>query len=974
MEQGLNPVLQRTFEVVLEGKWAGWMVVCVLIPVLLVASVLLPPISLTERLSSAGHTVLTKTGGSLLDPDGTQLTVPPGAVSGKVQIKFTSVPRADFLGGTAGDQTITEAVPSNLEMKSPLYVFSVRGEMPKEASLSIPIPNDAEPLSTLDLYAWTGQEWQWLPKRIFYEDDLLEAHLSSIPPAVTVMQTIPAVPSVSAPLPVGDALSPKARQILVEAEAEGLNLQSDGIDGQRTIAVASGLLEQPGEGASYIVLPTLRNELDGVIRSDLLNNILVSEELRRNHIEEIVNIAVQNLYPGINVDYRGMEPALRDQFTAFITELSLELHAHHKLLAVTVGTPVQIAEDRWDSGAYDWQAIGEAADSFKVPAIAQADAYVPGGQIEALLGYAVNNVDRYKIQVLLPSYSTDWVGDSVIPGSYADALQLMGGELILQEGRNTFAPGELVTVQLSGGTGGVNFHEQCQSYWFSYANEQGEHTVWLENATSMAHKLDLVGKYNLRGVSIHGLLAEGNDEQIWDVLHEYLNSVTPAADTQFAIVWTVESAVGASLTQEVGSLSEPVFAWAAPQETGQYSISAAISDDGGQTADFEGGRVSFMVSAVETPTPTPTPVPATPTPRPSAGTTQPTPTPAPPVVAAAAVPGTGFNYGIQLARISSTNLGHMNTLGFKWIKLQIRWETMEPEPGSVDWGTLDGAVALANGAGKKLLFSVVTSPHWARARTEGVGPPDDPATLGSFVGAIAQRYCGQVHAIEVWNEQNLQVEWNTGRGISATEYVDLLKVAYNRIKAACPGMIVVSGAPTPTGISDGITAVDDVQYLRQTYQAGLKNYCDAVGVHPSGFDNPPDADWSTWKDDTGFNRHRSFFYSNTIEAYHNVMVQNGDGNKKLWATEFGWASIENVASSPNRGWDYAAFISEQEQADYLVTAFEIARASGYMGVMFLWNLDFSVERGGGWEGSKFSILRPDGAPRPAFNALAAVPK
>ncbi|TKJ30696.1 MAG: hypothetical protein CEE40_04175 [Chloroflexi bacterium B3_Chlor] len=972
MEKALTPSWLRSLEAILEGKWAGWIMVFVVIPALLIASLLLPPIGLAERVLSAGHTTITKAGGSLLDPDGTQLTVPPGAVVDRVQIQFTSVPRADFLEGTAGDQIVAQAIPANLEMKSPLYAFSVRGEMPKEVTLSIPVPNDAEPLATVDLYAWTGREWQWIPKMIFDEDDLLETNLSFIPQAVAVMQTAPLVPSVSAPLPAGKTLPVEARELLVEVEAEALPVQSDGMDGNSTVSVAVGLLEQPGEGTSYIVLPTMRNEMDGIVRRDLTNNILVSEELRRNHVADIVELVVQNLYPGVNLDYRGMDPGLRVQFTAFVTELSQELHAHHKLLAVTVQPPTQIAEDRWETGAYDWQAIGQAVDSFKLPAIARPDAYAPGGQMEALLGYAVNTVDRYKIQVLLPSYSTDWVGDSVAPRSYAETLQLLGGSLILPEGRVTFAPGELITVQLSGGPSAVDFDGQSHSYSFTYTDEQGEHTVWLENATSMAHKLDLVSKYNLKGVSVPGLLAEGNDEQLWDVFQEYLSSVTPAVDTQFAILWTVESAVGASLTQEVGSLSEPVFAWTAPLESGEYSISAAISDDGGQTAGSEGGRVSFVVSE---PTPTPTPPPAdTPTPRPSGGSTQPAPTATPPPPSAPPPPGTGFNYGLQLARVNGSTLGHMNNLGFPWIKLQIRWEHQEPSPGAIDWATLDGVVSLANGAGKKLLFSVVTTPHWARARTEGHGPPDDLATYGNFVGAMAQRYCGRVQAIEVWNEQNLITEWNTGRRISAKEYMSLLKLAYNRIKAACPGMIVVSGAPTPTGVSDGIVAIDDAQYLREMYNNGLKNYCDAVGVHPSGFDKAPDDTSESCRARGDKRCHRSFFFLSTIRAYHNIMVQNGDGNKRLWATEFGWATIENIAASPNPGYEYAATNSEADQAEYLVRSMEIAKQSGYMGVMFIWNLDFAVDVGAWWEGSKFGILRPDGTPRPAYHGLASMPK
>ncbi len=966
MVDGSSTAFLSTLEAVLEAKWGGRIMAFVVIPTLLIASLLLPPIGLAERVLSAGHTAFGQAGGSLLDPDGTQLTVPPGAVSDSVQIQFRSIPRIDFLEGKSGDRAMAEAIPANLEMKSPLYILSARGEIPEAIRISIPVPNDAEPLATVDLYAWTGREWQWVPKRIVQEDDLLETSLSFIPSAVAVMQTTPLVPSVSAPVPAGEILPPQARGILVEVESEAISVQSDGIDGNISVAAPDGLLEQPGEGASYIVLPTLRNEKDGIVRTDLTNNILVSEELRSRHIADIVNLVVQNLYPGINLDYRGMEPALRSYFTAFVSELSQELHAHHKALRVTVGPPVQIAEDRWDTGVYDWQAIGENVDSFALPAIVRADAWAPGGQMEALLEHAVNNVDRYKIVVLLPSYSVDLVGDTPTTMSYAGALQLMGGHLVLPGGRDSFAPGEQVTVQLSGALSTVNFDEQCQSYWFNYIDARGEHTVWLENGTSLAEKLGMVSSYNLKGVSVPGLLEEGNDERVWDVLQEYMNTVTPTVDTEFAIIWSVQSAAGANLSEEVSSLSESSFAWTAPLEGGEYSISAAISDDGGETAWAEGGQVSFLVSE---PTPTPTP---TPTPRPSGGSTAAVATPR--VASAPAPPGTGFGYGFQLARVNANTLGHMNALGFNWIKLQIRWENHEPSPGAIDWPTLDGVVSLATGAGKKLLFSVVTTPHWARARTEGHGPPDDPATYGNFVAAVAQRYCGKVSAIEVWNEQNLITEWNTGRGINAKEYIDLLRIAYNRIKAACPGMIVVSGAPTPTGLTDGVTAVDDVQYLRQMYNNGLKNYCDAVGVHPSGFDNPPDADWRTWKDSSGFNGHRSFFFSNTIKSYHDVMVQNGDGNKRLWATEFGWATIENIAPTPNPGYEYAATNTEARQADYLVKAMQIAKQSGYMGVMFIWNLDFSLEVGGWWEGSKFSVLRPDGTPRPAYHALARMPK
>jgi hypothetical protein len=161
---------------------------------------------------------------------------------------------------------------------------------------------------------------------------------------------------------------------------------------------------------------------------------------------------------------------------------------------------------------------------------------------------------------------------------------------------------------------------------------------------------------------------------------------------------------------------------------------------------------------------------------------------------------------------------------------------------------------------------------------------------------MARRYKGRIHAYEVWNEQNLWYEWG-GRGrLNATQYVDLLKLSYQAIKASDPDAIVVSGALTPTGIDDGVTAYDDVRYLRMMYQAGLKDYADAIGAHPSGYNNPPDADWRTYQDPTatfGAKGHRSWFFLGTLEGYRDVMVEFGDGAKEIWATEFGWASDAN---------------------------------------------------------------------------------
>ena len=101
MEASTNPLL-RLIEEMIEGKWSGCIVNLGLIPLLVLSSVLLPPIRAAGRVMDAGYTTIPSAGGALLDPDGTQLTIPPEGLAGEVKAKLTSVSRINFLEGSAG--------------------------------------------------------------------------------------------------------------------------------------------------------------------------------------------------------------------------------------------------------------------------------------------------------------------------------------------------------------------------------------------------------------------------------------------------------------------------------------------------------------------------------------------------------------------------------------------------------------------------------------------------------------------------------------------------------------------------------------------------------------------------------------------------------------------------------------------------------------------------------------------------------
>ncbi|MBI3966114.1 MAG: hypothetical protein HY329_10810 [Chloroflexi bacterium] len=312
-----------------------------------------------------------------------------------------------------------------------------------------------------------------------------------------------------------------------------------------------------------------------------------------------------------------------------------------------------------------------------------------------------------------------------------------------------------------------------------------------------------------------------------------------------------------------------------------------------------------------------------------------------------------------------------NELGFGWLKQQIRWDALEPRKNAFDWAELDRIVeATTTRGGMNLLLSVVAAPKWATGNNPVDGPPTDFSEMGRFIGILADRYKGKVRAYEIWNEQNLHYEWGGQGKLNAAEYVRLLRVNYEAIKRVDRDAVVIAGALTPTGVDDGVIAIDDVRFLQQMYAAGVKNYSDAIGAHPGGYNNPPD-DWLDRKtvSSTSFKGHPSLYFRR-IEQYRQVMQRNGDADKKVWITEFGY-STRNKAP----GYEYGDDVTPQLQAEWLTRAFQKARTEyPWVGAMFIWNLNFATIVPDTDEKWSFGILNPDFTPRPAYTALRNMPK
>jgi polysaccharide biosynthesis protein PslG len=337
---------------------------------------------------------------------------------------------------------------------------------------------------------------------------------------------------------------------------------------------------------------------------------------------------------------------------------------------------------------------------------------------------------------------------------------------------------------------------------------------------------------------------------------------------------------------------------------------------------------------------------------------------------------TGFGYGIEVYFPDQNTVevvSELTDIGVSWVKIDVAWRDLEQAKGQIDFTSLDNAISALEAENFNILLTVSTSPAWARTSTEEDGPPDTLADYATFIGALAQRYAGRVGAYEIWNEPNLRREWNsTVHNISAASYIELLRQSYSAVKTADSAAIVVSAGLAPTGFNDGVNALNDRLYLSALYSAGLSSVSDAIGSHPNGWANPPDA--VCCQASAGVSTHYedpSFYFLNTLNDYRQIMLQNNDGDSLIWVTRFGWGSSEGLGA-PSAINVFLTYTSSIEQSTYVPRGFQLGSELGFIGPMFVYNLNGCQSVGETTESCYYSFLDSDGQPRPVYSAVQGV--
>ncbi|HEX8682992.1 MAG TPA: cellulase family glycosylhydrolase [Ardenticatenaceae bacterium] len=307
--------------------------------------------------------------------------------------------------------------------------------------------------------------------------------------------------------------------------------------------------------------------------------------------------------------------------------------------------------------------------------------------------------------------------------------------------------------------------------------------------------------------------------------------------------------------------------------------------------------------------------------------------------------------------------------GFRWIRQEFAWEDLEihRDDWFVDlrnnevrnaWDKYDRIVELAEARDIQIIARLSTPPFWSREADSDQGAKAPPATLdayGDYVEAVVSRYEGRVRYFQIWNEPNCCEEWGT-RSVSPEQYVDLLRVAYTRAKAANPDAVILTAPLAPTiemvtTSESGPPAFNDFLFLQRMYDAGAKDYFDVLAVQDYGL-------WSGPYDRRM--RPRVINYSRP-EYARDIMLRNGDGEKAIWISEMGWNSTPPPIA-PLFG-----AIPEEWRGTYLEEAFERQQQEWpWVGVATVWFFKQASDEEADQPQYYFKLVNPDFTPTLAW--------
>ena len=252
------------------------------------------------------------------------------------------------------------------------------------------------------------------------------------------------------------------------------------------------------QAAGVRVLPAIANYDGRSWSRRAVGAALADPTARTRMVRRIVARVVDRGLEGIDIDFEHLAASDRAGMSAFARELSTALHARGKLLAITVHPKSSEPGGQPKNQAQDYAALGAAADQFRVMLYdyhwdtSRPGPLAPIAWVRQVATFAASVVPRSKIVLGFAGYGYDW------PSGRAGESQMWTELTALAREHGS----QVVFDPVRGGSS------------FRYVDDAGTaHTVWLEDAASLAQKTEVVRSMGLAGMHLWRL--GGEDPALW---------------------------------------------------------------------------------------------------------------------------------------------------------------------------------------------------------------------------------------------------------------------------------------------------------------------------------------------------------------------------------------------------------------------------------------------------------------------------
>lgn len=238
--------------------------------------------------------------------------------------------------------------------------------------------------------------------------------------------------------------------------------------------------------APIMLISTLTEK--GNFSNELAGFLMANPEIQDILINNILITIEKKGYYGLDIDFEYIPQQYAQEFASFISKATTRLNEKGYICMVALAPKTSGTQTGLLYEAHNYALAGNAANLTLLMTYEWGYAYgppmavAPINNVERVISYGVSEIPSQKILMGIPMYGYDW------------PLPFIKGETTAV----SLSPQQAIELALRTGSE-ISYDNNSQAPYFYYSQDNIQHVVWFEDASSVFTRTELITKYNLSG-------------------------------------------------------------------------------------------------------------------------------------------------------------------------------------------------------------------------------------------------------------------------------------------------------------------------------------------------------------------------------------------------------------------------------------------------------------------------------------------